>query len=191
MCSWAALERDAGLPARYAHVVALDPPLGIEPPARAAGRATAGAADPPLLAAGGAAAGAPDPLAAAAAALAGGHGAMVHLVWGADETRFALAVLEATGELRGPAVALYRAVRDGRPLADALAATGPPAVAGRALRVLTELDLVAVDRATLAVDVPAAQRTDLERSPAFRTAAARLAAGRAQIGRREPAAAAA
>ena len=63
--------------------------------------------------------------------------------------------------------ALPRAARRRR-LGAALAATGPPAVAGRALRVLVELGLVAVDRATLAVAVPAGLRTDLERSPAFR-----------------------
>ena len=132
----------------YAHVVALDPPL-------------------PLAAA-----------AATAAALGGGHGAMVHLAWGAGEVRFALAVLEATGALRAPAGALYRALRGGTDLPAALAATGPPAVAGRALRVLCELGLVSVDGARRTAEVPRAARTDLERSPAFRAAAARLEAGR-------------
>jgi hypothetical protein len=100
-------------------------------------------------------------------------------------------VLERTCALRAPAAALYRALRDGAALPEALALTGPPAVAGRALRVMVELGLVAVDRATLTVEVPAAPRTDLERSEAFRAAAARLEAGRAQLGVREPAAAAA
>ncbi len=83
--------------------------------------------------------------AATAAALGGAHGAMVHLAWGDGEVRFALAVLEATGALRAPAGALYRALRGGADLSAALAATGPPAVAGRALRVLCELGLVIVD----------------------------------------------
>jgi single-stranded-DNA-specific exonuclease len=170
VCSWRALERDPALAAPFAHVVALDPPLGA-------------GADAPTAAL--------DPLAAAAAALAGAHGATVHLAWGEEEGRFALAVLEATCALRAPAAALYRALRDGRALGDALAAAGPPAVAGRALRVLTEIGVVALDRAALAVGLPPAQRTDLERSAAFRAAAARLAAGRAQIGGRETAAAAA
>jgi single-stranded-DNA-specific exonuclease len=152
VCSWSAIERDPGLAAGYAHVVALDPPL-------AAGRV----------------------------ALAGARGATVHLAWGQAETAFALCVLERTCELRAPAAALYRALRDGRGLADALAATGPPAPAGRALRVLTELGLVEVDRAALAARVPPpAGRTDLERSPAFRAAAARLATVRGRAAEAAP-----
>src|SRR6185295_5510592 len=100
LCSWAALERDPGVAAGYAHVVALDPPAT-----------------------------------AAATALAAAHGATLHLAWGEAEARFALAVLERTCELRAPAAALYRALRGGGDLGAALAATGPPAVAGRALRV--------------------------------------------------------
>jgi single-stranded-DNA-specific exonuclease len=126
-----------------------------------------------------------DPAAAAAAALAGARGAMVHLAWGEAETRFALAVLERTCALRAPAGALYRALRDGAPLREALAGVGPPAVAGRALRVLAELDLVVVDPCGPAVAVPPARRTDLERSPAFRAATARLETGRALLGARD------
>jgi single-stranded-DNA-specific exonuclease len=179
LCGWAALERDPGLAAGYAHVVALDPPAVGGPPrgrGRAVGRGEHGPAalDEPAL---------------AAAALAGARGATVHLAWGLAETQFALAVLERTCALRAPAGALYRALRGGRPLRDSLAAAGPPAVAGPALRVLVELGLVAVDRATLAVEVPRAELTDLERSRAYRAAAARLAAGRARLGAREPAAA--
>jgi single-stranded-DNA-specific exonuclease len=148
VCSWAALERDPSVTAGYAHVVALDPPLPL------------------------------DAAAATAAALGGAHGAMVHLAWGDGEARFALAVLEATGALRAPAGALYRALRGGTALPAALAATGPPAVAGRALRVLCELGLVTVDGVRRTAEVPPAARTDLERSPAFRAAAARREAGR-------------
>jgi hypothetical protein len=115
----------------------------------------------------------------------------VHLAWGEAERRFALAVLERTCDLRAPAAALYRALRGGEGLRPALAAAGPPAVAGRALRVLVELGLISVDRATLAVDVPPAARTDLERAATHRAAVARLHAGRALLGVREPAAAAA
>src|SRR4051794_10574389 len=132
------------------------------------------------------------PALAHGAALAGAHGASVHLAWGEAEARFALAVLERTCELRAPAAALYRALRGGAELTDALAAAGPPAVAGRALRVLAEAGLVAVDRAGLAAHVvPHAARTDLERSPAYRAATARLAAGRALLAARERPAAAA
>jgi single-stranded-DNA-specific exonuclease len=131
------------------------------------------------------------PATAAGTALAGAHGATVHLAWGEAEARFALAVLERTCALRVPAATLYRALRDGGALPEALAAAGPPAVAGRALRVLVELGLVEVDRATLAVEVPPAPRTDLERSQAFRAAAARLEAGGALLGGRRTAPAAA
>jgi single-stranded-DNA-specific exonuclease len=163
LCTWIALERDPGLTAGYAHVVALDPPLPL------------------------------DAAAAAAAALGGARGAIVHLAWGEGEARFARAVLEATCALRAPAGALYRALRDGTDLRTALAATGPPAVAGRALRVLCELGLVVVDRTGSAVEVPPAARTALERSPAFRAAAARLEAvrGRAESESAWPAAGAA
>jgi single-stranded-DNA-specific exonuclease len=147
LCSWAAIERDPGLVAGYAHVVALDPPL-------ASGRV----------------------------ALAAAAGAEVHLAWGAPEIGFARRVLERTCELRASAAALYRALRDGAGLADALAATGPPAVAGRALRVLAEVGLVEVDRAAAAARLAPAQRADLERSAAFRAAAARLEAARGARG---------
>jgi hypothetical protein len=43
-----------------------------------------------------------------------------------------------------------------------------PALAGRLLRVLVELRLVSLDRDRPAATVPAAERTALERSPAFR-----------------------
>jgi single-stranded-DNA-specific exonuclease len=146
-------------------------------PAVAAGFAHVVALDPPATAAG--------------PALAGAHGATVHLAWGEAEARFALAVLERTCALRAPAAALYRALRAGTGLREALAAGGPPAVAGRALRVLVEIGVVAVDRATLAVSIPDPPRTDLERSAAYRAALARLGAGRAILGARELAAAAA
>jgi single-stranded-DNA-specific exonuclease len=116
------------------------------------------------------------------AELAGAGGATVHLVWGEPEIRYTLAVLERTASLRAPAAALYRALRDGAPLADAIATAGAPAVAGRALRVLVELGLVNVDRATLTVSVPPAERTDLALAPTMRHEAGRLEAARAYLG---------
>ena len=56
-----------------------------------------------------------------------------------------------------------------------------PRLAGRALRVLEELGLVAVDRAARSLTVPAARRTALERSPAFRAHAALLEEGRRRL----------
>jgi hypothetical protein len=51
------------------------------------------------------------------------------------------------------------------------------AAAGRGLRVLGELGLVAVDPAARSVAVPAAGRTELDRSPAFRAYARRYEDG--------------
>jgi hypothetical protein len=74
----------------------------------------------------------------------------------------------------------------GEPLLALLRGDGPQprsgALAGRLLRVLTELDLVRLERAPLAVRVPPpAGRTELERSPAFRAYAERLADGMAHL----------
>jgi hypothetical protein len=61
--------------------------------------------------------------------------------------------------------------------------------AGRLLRVLSELGLIALRTAPLAVTVPAAPaRTELERSPAFGAYCERLADGLAQLAESEPAA---
>jgi single-stranded-DNA-specific exonuclease len=106
----------------------------------------------------------------------------VHLAWGEPERRFAVNVAEREGELRPTLIALYRALRDGAELPDALAAAGPPAVAGAALRALAELQLVEVDRSARRATVPPpAGRADLDRSPTVRAARARLAESRAVL----------
>jgi single-stranded-DNA-specific exonuclease len=119
----------------------------------------------------------PDHVARAAAL-----GATVHLAWGEAELRYALGVLERTLSLRPAAGALYRALRAGDPLPEALLAVGCPTTAGRALRVLADLRLVEVDAGTGTAGVPPAERTDLALSPTFREAAARLEAARAYLG---------
>jgi len=156
--TWAALEADPGLAAPFAHAVAVDPP------AHAHLRALA--EDLP------------------------GHG-WTHLAWGAGEQELARRVLAWELDLRPQLAELYRALRvaprhTGEPLLATLRGTAPQprsgALIGRLLRVLAELDLVAVDAEPLAVTVPApAGRTDLERSPAFRAYAARLADGLAYL----------
>jgi single-stranded-DNA-specific exonuclease len=113
----------------------------------------------------------------------------VHLAWGDAELRYTVDVLERTCGLRPAATALYRALRSGAALEEALRTLGCPTTAGRALRVLSELGLVEVDRAAGTVGVPPAERTDLGRSPAFKDAALRLAAARAYLGVAEPLAA--
>ncbi|MDX6699279.1 MAG: single-stranded-DNA-specific exonuclease [Solirubrobacteraceae bacterium] len=142
LTSWDALERDPVMADRFAHVVALDPPL--------------------------------HPAHERALASGAGH---AHLAWGDPELRFAQQITEQEYGLRAPLTALYRALRDaggaeGEELEGQLRGDAQrprsPALAGRMLRVLQELSLVSLDRDRLAVTVPAAQRTALERSPAFR-----------------------
>jgi single-stranded-DNA-specific exonuclease len=142
LCSYDTLERDPALAAPFAQVVALDPPI----------------------------------CAAHERALAAGTG-HAHLAWGDPELRFAQQIIELEYGLRAPLAALYRALRDaggaegeeleGRLRGDAQRPRSHT-LAGRLLRVLSELSLVSLDRDRLAVQVPAAERTALERSAAFR-----------------------
>jgi single-stranded-DNA-specific exonuclease len=111
------------------------------------------------------------------------------LAWGPEEAAFAVRAHEAGYDLRPVAVALFRALRDGAGLAEAVALAPSPAAAGRALRVLCDVDLARVQDGS--ARLLAAARTDLDRSAAFRAYAARLAEGRARLGAGDRAAAAA
>jgi single-stranded-DNA-specific exonuclease len=163
LIAWHALERQPSLLDAYAHVLALDPPVADSQAALIDERFT--------------------------------------LAWGEAETAYALAAHEAAYDLRPVAAAVYRALRDpaasggaaelvsrgagasaapgAAPLAAAVAACASPAAAGRALRVLVELELIRIE-GEAAVVLPA-RRTDLDRSPAFRSYATRLAEGRARL----------
>ena len=150
--SWQALEDDPGLASAYTHVVAIDPPAHTTL----------------------------DHLS--------GEG-WTHLAWGEPELRFALRIHEWNFALRDPLEAVYRALRAGGWAAirgeaceALLRGEGPQprsaALAGRLVRVLTELELVDLDRdgpALRAVEAPA--RTALERSAAFRAYHRRLEDG--------------
>ena len=150
LTSWHALEDDPGLACGFHHVVAVDPP-----------------ALPALIHASG--------------------GGFTHLAWGEPELRFAARIHQWDFALRDPLTALYRALREagearGEACEAVLRGEGPqprsPALAGRLVRVLTELDLAVLDRAGPAlrtVEPPA--RTALERSPAFRAYHRRLEDG--------------
>jgi len=154
MCSWAALQDHPELAVRFAHVVAVDPP-----------------ADPRLLAL-------LEPSSGAARA---------HLAWGEPELGFARRIHQWDFALREPLTTVYRALRGrgevgGEALEAALRGEGPqprsPALAGRLVRVLSELDLAALDRNGQALrlnESPA--RTALEHSPAFRAYHRRLEDG--------------
>jgi len=119
----------------------------------------------------------------------GGLAHVTVLAWGVPELHFARQIHEREHRLREPLAALYRALRDaggarGEHLAGLL--HGPDrrwsaALAGRLLRVLAELELVDVDRTARAVRVPAAQRTELERSASYRASQRRLEEGLAWL----------
>jgi single-stranded-DNA-specific exonuclease len=155
LCSWAALEDDPGLADGFAHVVAIDPPCHAHLHA--------------LL----------EPSSGAA------H---THLAWGDAELGFARRIHEWDFALRVPLTELYRRLRrDGEVRGEAweavLTGEGPqprsPALAGRLLRVLVELDLIDLERgaepALRIVEAPA--RTALEASTAFRAYHRRLEDG--------------
>jgi single-stranded-DNA-specific exonuclease len=154
VCSWAALEDDPAAAAPFVHVVALDPP------AHAHRRA--------LL----------DDLP--------GPG-WTHVAWGDPELRFARRIHEWDYALRAPLADSYRALRaagaaEGEALAATLRGGGPqprsPALAGRLVRVLSELGLVVLERDGAALRVvERPERTALEHSAAFRAYRQRLEDG--------------
>jgi single-stranded-DNA-specific exonuclease len=154
ICSWAALEDEPGLAAPFAHLVAVDPP-----------------SNPRLLTL----------LERPSAAV------RAHLAWGEPELRFAQRIHQWDFALREPLIALYRALRGhgevrGEALEAVLRGEGPQprsaALAGRLVRVLSELDLAALDREGSALRLNESPvRTALEHSPAFRAYHRRLEDG--------------
>jgi single-stranded-DNA-specific exonuclease len=170
LCSWATLERAPELAAGFVHLLALDPP------AHAHQRALLEGCGP-----------------------ARGH-AWAHLAWGTPELRFARRIHEHEHHLRPSLQALYRVLRerDGAAGADLEpllhrpdgAAALSARAAGRCLRVLEELELVAVDRRGRGVSVLPVRRTQLERSPAQRAFLARGEDGLRWLSAREAARAA-
>jgi single-stranded-DNA-specific exonuclease len=115
------------------------------------------------------------------------HGRMTHLAWGHPELRFAEQIHEREYGLRASLTATYRALRAAGGAAgeelEALLRGDPQAprsasLAGRVLRVLAELHLVSLDPDTRTVAVPAAERTALERSAAYRAYDQRYEDGR-------------
>lgn len=158
LCAYAALEADPGLAEPYRHVVALDPP--------------AHAHRDSLLRAGAA--------------------GFAHVAWGEPELRFVAMIQEMEHGLRAPLAAVYRGLRDaGGAQGDALAALlrgdgahgRSPALAGRLLRVLSELSLVHLDQDRMAARVLAAARTDLEQSATYRDSQRRYEDGQRYLTR--------
>jgi len=150
LASYAAVDDDPSLAEPFEHVVALDPPAFAHHPDVA------------------------------------GTGHM-HLTWGPPELGFALRILQWNYALREPLAFTFRALRaaggaEGEALEALLRGNGPQprsaALAGRLVRVLSELGLVSFDRAGPAIAmVPAPAHTALERSGAFQAYQARLEDG--------------
>jgi single-stranded-DNA-specific exonuclease len=158
LCSWDAFVADPALAGTFDHVVALDPP--------------------------------PTPAAHAALHVPGGIGP-AHLAWGEPELRFVEHVIARDHDLRPAATALYRALREaggrseGAALADLVGSA--PRAAGRALRVLRDVGLLAVSGDAVVLAPP--QPSDLERSEAFRAYRAYLKASRQWLSETTPRAA--
>jgi single-stranded-DNA-specific exonuclease len=160
LVAWGALEDDPDLVAQYEHVVAVDPPSrdGLLEHLPGTG--------------------------------------WTHLAWGPAELSFARRIHEWDYSLRAPLTDLYRAIRaagamDGEACEAALRGDGPQprsaALAGRLVRVLSELHLVELRREGPALTVVAPPvRTSLERSPAFRAYQRRLEDGLRFLSSRQP-----
>jgi single-stranded-DNA-specific exonuclease len=118
----------------------------------------------------------------------------VYLGWGPAETAFAQTMLESELDLRPQLTSLYRLLRDsaalgagGESLQAILAGDGryarPGRVAGRLIRVLTQLQLATYDRASRALRIdPEATKTSLEHSTSFTAYEERLTQARAYLG---------
>ncbi|MEA2364119.1 MAG: single-stranded-DNA-specific exonuclease [Thermoleophilaceae bacterium] len=165
VASWTAIAADPRLAVAHDHLVALDPPPG-------------GRADPLLR-----------------------QGPRAHMAWGPAEAEFALHVWRAEHDLRPALASTFRALRelpaepDPEILRCALQAQGryprAPAACARLIVVLGELALIEFTADPPACRVLEADRTDLERSAAYRACAERLAAIERALAAELPAAAAA
>jgi single-stranded-DNA-specific exonuclease len=142
LAAYAELEADPAVALAFAHVVALDPP-------------TSAAGDRALRAGAG----------------------IASLAWGEPEMRFAEQMLDHEYGLRASLVPLYRALRACGRAADAelerllrgdSAHARSAQLAGRLVRVLSELELVELVRDPPALAVLDHAPTELDRSPAFR-----------------------
>jgi len=170
--TWAALEGDPSLASGFPHVVAVDPPPHAH-------------------------------LRALAEHLPGDG--WTHLAWGSPELALARRVLAWELDLCAHLAAAYRALRVAAPPGSGSAVSGAPlvailrgsgtqprsgTVAGRLLRVLSELGVTALatDPLTVSLPVPSGRST-LDRSPAFRAYAGRLRDGLAFLDGTGPAAA--
>jgi single-stranded-DNA-specific exonuclease len=128
-------------------------------------------------------------LAALAARGPDGRSSFLHSPWGEQERGFALRVLDDELGMRRPLAAAFERLREVQPvegssLRDVLAGSGDyphgPELAARCVRVLQELELIALDARgrELSLRVVSSEHTQLERSGAFRAYSARLEEGK-------------
>jgi single-stranded-DNA-specific exonuclease len=153
LADWGALAQRPMSARGFEHVVLVDPPprLELESLARAARAGPGGTA----------------PFAAG----------FLHLAWGAAELELAQRCLAGEWELRSAVAEVWQAleaqggVAAGDELALLLAGTGrhprPPEVAGRCLRVLTELGLCEWSPGAPSLEIASSDRTDLARSSTY------------------------
>ncbi len=118
--------------------------------------------------------------------LCAGEG-FTHLAWGEPELRFAQQMHELEYGLRASLVAFYRALREreravGEELERLLRGNGPHGrsarLAARLVRVLSELELVSLDRDLPALVIAGRAPTALDRSPSYRAYAQRYEDGK-------------
>lgn len=128
-------------------------------------------------------------------ALLGSGQGFTHLAWGPAELRFAEQMHELEYGLRTSLVALYRTLRErqrviGEELGRLLRGEGPHGrsarLAARLVRVLSELELVSLDRDLPALAIAGAAPTALERSPSYRVYAQRYEDGRRYLSSANP-----
>ncbi len=154
------LERDPALAGAFDHLVVLDPPASHAEAARACA----------------------------------GTG-FTHLAWGEAELRFAQQMHELEYGLRASLVTLYRTLRGrqratGEELERLLRGDGPhdrsAQLAARLVRVLTELELVSLDRDLPALTIAGTAPTALDSSPSYRVYAQRYEDGRRYLSSANP-----
>jgi single-stranded-DNA-specific exonuclease len=175
LVAWHALERDPSLLSSYTHILALDPPAAETQRALIDERFT--------LAWGDAESGYALRAHEASYDMRPIAAAVYRVLRDGAAERLTAAGSPAPDSLAADSLAADSPAADlpaPDSLAAAVAAAPSPAAAGRALRVLEEVGLLRMDGRVAAL-LPA-QRTDLDRSPAFRAYTTRLAEGRARLG---------
>ncbi|HEX5525921.1 MAG TPA: single-stranded-DNA-specific exonuclease RecJ [Solirubrobacterales bacterium] len=167
LTDFAALEREPELAAAFEHVVLVDPPRGADDEQRAG------------------------------LSWGGGEAGFLHALWTDAEREFAAKALAEQWPSREAVAAAFKALRElgeagGEDLRKALAGAGNyplcPEACARRFRVLADLGLVqgAPEGGAGVVRVVSSERTDLQRSAAFRAFSERLSEAQQYLARPKP-----